>query len=233
MADSTRGSFWSEERWARFAPLTGALAVILWVVSVVIIEAVADTPDDEASPADIASYYNEDANSILIAGYLFMLGAAVFIWFLGSLRARLAAAEGGVQRLTAVVFGTGIALAAMLMASQAPNVGAALVPESTDAEIDAGSARAFWDIGDGFFVAATAVLAIFFLASGVAILRTRSLPAWLGIATLVLGVVALIAPIGWAVLLFAFPVWVLVVVAVLMANRPGGTAEPRAPAAAA
>jgi uncharacterized protein (DUF58 family) len=44
------------------------------------------------------------------------------------------------------------------------------------------------------------------------------LPAWLAWITVLLGVLMLIPPIGWAGLLFFFPLWV-VLVSVLLVQR--------------
>ena len=44
------------------------------------------------------------------------------------------------------------------------------------------------------------------------------LPAWLAWVSLVVGVLMLIPPIGWAGLIFAFPLWI-VIVSVLLATR--------------
>jgi hypothetical protein len=59
------------------------------------------------------------------------------------------------------------------------------------------------------------LLAGFLLAVGLAAVRLRVLPAWLGWISLVLGVVALVPPIGWAVVVFAFPLWIVGVAAFL------------------
>ena len=60
-----------------------------------------------------------------------------------------------------------------------------------------------------------------FLAVGLASVRERALPAWLGWLSLALAVVALIPPIGWAVVIWGFPLWILIVAALLWR----GTAE--------
>jgi hypothetical protein len=61
---------------------------------------------------------------------------------------------------------------------------------------------------------------------GLLYIRTRVLPAWVGWASLVLALVMLIPPIGWAGLLLGFPLWT-VLVSVLLWMRPA--AEPSPP----
>lgn len=230
MSEIRNDSFWSERRWERYAPLAGALAVILWVISVFVIES-ADSPDDDAGGQEIAAYFESEGGTILAGSFIFMLGTAVFLWFLGSLRARLHWAEGGAGRVTSIVFGSGLVVAAMSMGLMAPQAAGGLMVEETNAPMDPGAAQAFEALGDGFFVAAEATVAVFFLAVAVAALRTRALPVWLGWASLVLGIAAIVPWIGWAVYIWGLPLWVLVV-SIWLFLRPGEPArtEPAATA---
>jgi hypothetical protein len=52
---------------------------------------------------------------------------------------------------------------------------------------------------------------VLILATGMVVLRTRALPVWLGWVSLGVGLWLLIPPIGWAALISAFPLWVIVV----------------------
>jgi hypothetical protein len=222
-------SFWSERRWERYAPLSGILAVILWVISVFVIES-ADAPDEDAGGQEIAAYFESDGSKLLAGSFIFMVGTAVFIWFLGSLRARLFWAEGGAGRVTAIVFGSGLVVAAMSMGLMAPQAAGGLMADETDAPIDPGAAQAFDALGDGFFIAAEATVFVFFLAIAVAALRTRVLPVWLGWASLVLGILALVPWIGWAVYIWGLPLWVLVV-SIWLYVRPVGPIRTESPTA--
>src|SRR5215207_8871225 len=85
----TRGASWE-----RYAPLAGVLAVVLWVIGIIVRE----TAVEMKTPAALLDSYRNEEGSILLGGFLWVLGTFFFFWFLGSLRARLAAAEGGVQR---------------------------------------------------------------------------------------------------------------------------------------
>ncbi|HEV2951950.1 MAG TPA: hypothetical protein VGZ51_07595 [Actinomycetota bacterium] len=212
-------SLWSERRWERYAPLAGVLAVILWVISILVIES-ADAPGDDAGAQEIAAYFESEGGKLLAGAFIFMVGTAVFIWFLGSLRARLFWAEGGAGRITSIVFGSGLVVAAMSMGLMAPQAAAGLMTEETDAAIDPGAAQALEALGDGFFVAGEATVFVFFLAITIAALRTRALPAWLGWASLVLALAAVVPWIGWAVFIFGLPLWVLVT-SIWLFMRPG------------
>ncbi len=223
-----REPWYSDARWARYAPLTGVLAVVLWVIAVIVVETATDTPDENATPEQIAAYFNDDSGPIIVGGFLFSLGAAIFLWFLGTLRARLHVAEGGPGRLASIVFASGIVTAAMSMAVFAPQVGGAFVADEYETGVDPGSAQAFWSAGDGFFVAALASVFVFYASSGLAALRTRVIPAWLGWASFVLAIAALIPPIGWATLIWALPLWILVVsIWLFLRPAPPAPAEPQ------
>lgn len=211
-----RESFWSERRWERWAPLAGILAVILWIIGIVVVES--DQPDDEAPVEAIASFFEDESGRLLAGGFLFMLGSALFVYFLGSLRTRFWVAEGGAGRLTTIMFGSGVATAIFAAATQAPMIAGAITADETERAIDGGAAEVFAELGDGFFVAAETMLVVFFFASAVAILRTRAFPAWLGWVTLAFAVIAVIPWIGWAALVWGLPLWVLVV-AIWMLTR--------------
>lgn len=202
--------WYSEERWARFAPLTGLLAALLWVIGVIIVETAADQPDDEGPGAAWVAFFEEGAGRLVAGAFLFMLGSALFLWFLGTLRARIHALEGGVGRMASIVFGTGILTAAMSLAFVAPYAAGGFAAGELDVPLEAGTAQALAILDDGFFIAGEAATAILLLAAGVAGLRTRAIPVWLAWASLVLGIAALLPWIGWAVFIWGLPLWVLV-----------------------
>src|SRR5918992_4610463 len=85
----------------RWMPLTGVVAVALWIIGVFVLESV--SPDGE-SGEEILAYLDDEDTSIFIGAFLIALGTAFFLWFVGILRAALYAAEGPPGRLTAVAF---------------------------------------------------------------------------------------------------------------------------------
>jgi len=198
-----------EER--RVTPLAGVLSVVLLVVAVFVIES-GDVPDDKATGAELATYLADNLGTLAIGTVLWGLGTIALIWFLDGLRARIAPASGQLARLA---YGFGFAAALFLLASVVPEVAGALASDNLERNLEGGAAEALTSLGDGFFIAAELMLAGFFFTVGLAALRARALPAWLGWISLVLAVVALIPPIGWAVVVFAFPLWLLLVSALL------------------
>jgi hypothetical protein len=201
----------AERRWERFAPLTGILAVVSWIIGVLITEAVGDSPDDDAGPQEFAAYFENEQGSIFGGAFFFALGTIFFLWFLGSLRAALARAEGGVGRVASIAFAAGIGAAVFLLAIPTPEVAGAIAADNSDRGISPQSAEALWHLGTGFFVGAEFITVVLFLATALLILRTRVFPPWLAWASIVLAIGLLIFPIGWAVLIFGLPLWVLLV----------------------
>jgi hypothetical protein len=191
-------------RWERFMPLTGVLAVGLWVIGVVVSETVQPAGD---SGEDVLANFQENGGTILTGGFVFQLGCLLFIWFLGTLWSRLRWAEGGTGRLATTAFGGGLATAIFLLALPGTDMAGAL----NNDEIGASTAEALTALDDVFFIGAELSAAVFVTAVGLIAVLTGALPRWVGWVSLALALLLLIAPIGWAALLFGFPLWVLVV----------------------
>jgi hypothetical protein len=190
--------------WERFGPLSGVAAVVLWIIGFLLFLATEVEGADTA--AEILAGYESDENLILLAAWLFVLGGVLFLWFLGTLRTRLLAAEGAPGRLTAIAFAAGIATAVFLMSLPLGDVAGALADD-----LEPAAAQALNEVGTAFFVGAEFSALALVVATALLVLRTGALPRWLGWVSLVLGLLLLIGPIGWLGLIFGFPIWVLVV----------------------
>jgi hypothetical protein len=204
----TRADVWA---WERYSPLTGVLAVVGWVVGIIML----DVADSEEGGAALLAVYRGDEGQILFGGIIWLIGTALFVWFLGSLRSRLLAAEGGDGRLTAIAYGGGLATAVCLALMPGAHMAGALSNE----EIDESAALALGAVGDVFFLGAEYLLPLLLVASAMIALRYGGLPRWLAWIQVLVALVLLSGVIGWAALIFAFPVWVLVTSYLLW--RPG------------
>ena len=212
--------------WERYAPLTGVLAVVLWVIGIIVYQSAVDAKN----PATLLDSYRNEEGSILLGGFFWLLGTFFFFWFLGSLRARLAALEGGVQRLTAIAFGGGVAAAIFGFALPGPDMAAAI---ADGADLSGPAAEAIRVVSDTFFIGAEMSAAVLLAATGIHALRTHLLPRWLAWVSLVVALALIILPIGWAAMLFAFPLWVLVLSYLLWSasanTTPAGAPVTRTP----
>jgi hypothetical protein len=202
--------------WERLAALAGVVAVVLWVIGLLIQEST-DMPGDDPTGEQVLAWYVNDEQTILTAGFIFMLGALFFFVFLGALRVRLFGAEGGAGFLTAIAYGVGVAVGIFVLMLPAPDMAAALSKD----ELTGDAALAINNLGDMFFLGAELTAALLLAATGLLLLRTRALPVWLGWASLVVALWLLIPPVGWAGLLLAFPLWTILV-SVLLWMRPAG-----------
>ena len=213
-------------RLERFAPLTGIVAVALWIVGVIVQES-SDLADKD-TPEEILAVLQSDANTIIAGGVIFAFGVVFFIWFLGSLRSTLFAAEGGVGRLSSIAYGSGMLAALSLILQVAPSVQGAFDEDDLSPE----AAQALQSVGEAAFGGTEFTLLAMFAAVGLIILRTRVFGAWLGWVSLAIALLLAIIPIGWAGVVWAFPLWTLVVSVLLFrrgSTSPAVTATPPAP----
>lgn len=203
-------------RWERLAPLTGVAFAVLAVVGNLLQGTPPDFVDD---PQKIVAFYTDNPNAIALGMNVALISLVFLVWFLGSLRRTLLAAEGGDGRLTAVAFGGGLIVTAMLMAGFAFNALGALRADE-DGTIAPEVAVVLQD-GSSILQGAAATMAMvaLFAATAIVTIRFRALPTWLGWASVLLAVVGLIGPISWTLLL-VFPLWVLVTSIVLYQRQP-------------
>jgi hypothetical protein len=196
----TRATSWALDR---YSPLAGVLAVICWIVATALLDAI----ESKDSGAELLTAFEEQEERILLGGIIFLIGTALFVWFLGSLRSRLLAAEGGDGRLTTLAFAGGIATATCLALLPGPEMAGAISHD----DLDPSAAAALGSIGDAFFFGAEYLLPVLLVASALVAFRYGALPRWLAWIQLLLTLVLLSGVIGWAGLIFVFPIWVVVV----------------------
>jgi hypothetical protein len=214
-------------RLERLAPLTGIVAVVLWVIGVIVQEST--ELSDKDRPEEILAVLQSDTNTIIAGGVIIAFGVVFFIWFLGSLRSALLTAEGGVGRLSSIAYASGMLAALSIILQIAPSVQGAFDEDELSPE----AAQALQSVGEAAFGGTEFTLLAMFAAVGVVILRTRVLGVWLGWVSLAIALLLAIIPIGWAGVVWAFPLWTLVTSIVLFRRGTAGgaatTATPQVP----
>ena len=174
-------------RLERLAPLTGIVAVALFVSEAIVTGA---TPEVNASAQEVVSYLSNNLGTQEIAAGLFGLAALAMVWFGASLRAALREAAAGAERLGALAhagtgfIAVGLAMYASFGLAKAHSVG--VVPASTSQLLNVLS-------NEDMFVLQAVGAALLLLSTAIAVLRHGGLPRWIGWVSLVLGVVALVA----------------------------------------
>ena len=169
---------------------TGIIAVILMLVGSAIFGSDIPKADDSAEEWRIFFVDHQDRaqTGLTIVG----IGLFFFVWFLGSLRDAIGAAEGGGRRLASIAHGGGIVGVSALVAGVAALLTAAFHPQEADPTVT----RALADFAALLAAPAAAGFTALFAATAVAGYRREALPAP------VAGLSAL-AAIGQ---LFAYPV---------------------------
>jgi hypothetical protein len=209
-------------RITRLGPLTGVLFAVLTLVAIF---SGGETPDTDASPIKVLSYYTLHSSKVETSAVLFAFAFLFAVFWAGALAGFLRRTGGADGLASLVVAG------AVLMA-----VGAGVL-----AAIEYGLAHEIHRVGpqtaqtlnildNVLFLPLVIGGSVFGLASGLAILGGADLPAWLGWVAIVLGIVAAIPPIGFFALLVLI-VWTLVASILIFLRSAEGEPTRAAPAA--
>ncbi|HXA30462.1 MAG TPA: hypothetical protein VN193_17140 [Candidatus Angelobacter sp.] len=228
-----------DAKWERLGAATGILFVVLLMVSIFMVP---QTPDVNAAPGVIASYYSDHRNAVLASAYLGGLAIPVFLWFLGSLFQALRRAEGEHARLSIVCLAGGIATATFALGMA---IFAATLAWGSALQADGGAVRALFLLSSMSVQFIYFAMVAFVLAGSVLMIRTGVISRWIGEAGVVFAAVMLVgaaslAPSGAFQLnggltfagLLAFALWVLSVsVRMVMLAWPRRAAVGAAPVA--
>ena len=221
------------ERWERLAAATGIVFAVVAAIGLLIVPL---PPEPGASAGAITSYFTENRSRLLAQVWVLGLAGVFFLWFLGSLRSYLRAAEGQTGRLSAVVFGAGIAAFAAF--GTGTGVAGALAHSVAD-EAGPGVTVALERVAQVALAGTSFPILVLLVAASLVSGRTGAFPAWLGwlgwaLAALA-GVASLalfyddgaLAPGGMVgfVLFGAFLLWFLAA-SVVMVGRVGRDARP-------
>ncbi len=175
------------DRWERLAPLTGIVAVGLFVAEALV---TGDTPAVDASAQETVAYWRDNSGVQELASALFAMSAVAYVWFGASLRAALSGAADEAERLGSIaqagtlLIATGLSVYASFGLAASHSVGD--VPAATTQTLNALN-------GENLYVLLAVGTTLLTMATALSVLRHGGLPRWLGWASLALGVVALVA----------------------------------------
>jgi hypothetical protein len=176
-------------------------------------------------PAAVGAFLAQHRGAVLGQSMCFLASSALYLWFLGAVRAVLARAEGGQGTVSGVAFGAGVAWIVGSMLAQSLQIGVALAPTEDLTSL------VLLVMGTVFAVA-NLPSAVMLAAFAVVSLRHGAFPRWLAAIALIAGVAQLLlwcgavvtqgplSPSGWLayVLYPSFLVW-LVPTATLMVKQ--------------
>jgi hypothetical protein len=187
----------------------GALVVALWLLGILVVEAVGDSPDSGEAQA-LLRYFGEDEMSIYVGSLLFILGSVLFIWWVSLLRSLVAPRVAG-SWLPSALFGSGIAMAVLSIGFVAPQLGAAFAANDDEAQLTPAAAQALWWVGDGSFVATAYAGASLVILTAIVAYRFKLLPVWALALLAVAALLMLIPGINWLGVVFGIPIAVLLI----------------------
>lgn len=206
--------------WERLAPLTGIVAVGLFVAEAIV---TGDSPTVDDPAQKIVAYWTNNGRTHEIGAGLFGLSAVAFVWFGASLRAALREAAGGAERLGSIAHAGTVFIAVGL--SVYVSFGLAIVHSVGD--VPASTTQTFNVLnGENMYMLLAVGTALLVLSTAVSVLRYGGLPRWIGWVSLVHGVVALIALLvgvfvpGLGFVAFLLLVFWIPTVAILIYRRP-------------
>lgn len=230
----------TERRYAQLGAATGIVWVILLVLGVLVV--IPAPPEVSDTPDAWARYFVDDRSAIQFGNALIAIGVFFYVWFLGSLRSHLRAAEGGTGRLSSVAFGAGIASTGFIFIALTAAFTAALRPDEISPEL----VRTLNDVGVVAGGATAGAYAALLIATGFVALRFGALSPRIGWLSCVCGLLQFVAiglattdsggfsidEAGGVVPLIAFIVAILAI-SIRLVREPEGasSSRPRSPQA--
>lgn len=208
--------------WDRLASATG-VAYFVFTVATIFIFDWNSVPQPGTSAKDIAAFYTNNVERMRSANFVLVIGIGFLIWFMGSVRSRLAVAEGPAGRLAPLAFAGGTLTALLyLVATYLPNGFPDDLQKLDDTAIVAYHAGV-QALHNPLIGASTVTRAILLGAVGLASIRVGAMPKWFGWLTLALAAVSAAGIIAagvwgwgpvpriiWYLAFILFPVWILV-----------------------
>ena len=206
----------SSSNWDRLAPLTGVAFFVIVVVGFLI---GGDTPGAHDSAIKAEAFYAKHRDQQMWAAFLVMWGTAFLPFFMSTLK-RALDWSGGTGRLANACFAGGIIYTGGFFLLSTVHLALADGAGKTTPQVT----QTLNVLDNNDFIPVGAGLGILLISAGLAVVRYRALPAWLGWSALVLGI-ASFTPAGF----FAFilgGVWILVT-SIVMYMRGEPTRAPQ------
>jgi hypothetical protein len=201
----------------RLVPLTGVVAVALVVVAFVV---GGETPDTDDPVEEIVSFYTENDSDQKVSGLLLGLGMFFFLCFATVLRENLRRAEAERGAASTLGFAGAIvfAIGALIFAGLGFTLG-----EAAD-DIDPTAIQTLHVLNNEMFLPLVVGILVFFLGSGIAVLKTGALPKWIGWVAIIGAILSLTPTFLAAIVLGLF----ILLVSVLLSLRSEVPPAPRA-----
>ena len=208
----------------RFWSRLGGLAIVYAVLFLLANILQGSTPSTGKNGADVVTYYRAHKGSEIAAVFVLAMAAVAFTFFIAALRHALSrSAHGG--GLATIVTAGGAVYVVGLLAMAAVTV--ALV-DAAHYQMNTAAQTLNVLSSDGWLPVVVG-LSLIGLGTGVAGLRTATLPKWLAWVSIVFGILSVAGPLG-EIAFLAAPVWaILVGITIMRGRNAGATAAEAAP----
>jgi hypothetical protein len=204
-------------RGAGLAPLTGVLFVVLIVVALLI---GGEAPDADDPIGEVVDYWVDNEGVSIAGSLLEVLGAVALIFFAASVRGVLRRREDGSGILSTAAMGGGVVAAAGIGVDAAIRFAAADLADDVDPVVIQ-TLNAMWS---DFFFPMVIGLGTLILATSLAGLRTRVIPAWLAWIGIVI-CIAFATPVGFIAFLVG-GLWLLILSILLWRQEAAAATGP-------
>ncbi len=208
----------SEGRVTRLMGWIGLLALISFVVGFGVLNG--NQPSENASGATDVAWMNSHSTMRWAQIYVIALALTLVLVFVAQLRRILHDATNGRQVWPDLVFAAGLIFVAAELASGGVNATVFIIAAHNH---DYAIAHLANFVGQNSEIAMIYGLALLTLTTGIAILSGSTLPRWIGIVSVIIGIVCVLGPIGFFGVLAAalwLPVLGFVVAAKLKSTAP-------------
>lgn len=208
----------SEGHVTRLMGWIGLLALISFVVGFGVLNG--NQPSENASGATDVAWMNSHSTMRWAQIYVIALALTLVLVFVAQLRRILHDATNGRQVWPDLVFAAGLIFVAAELASGGVNATVFIIAAHNH---DYAIAHLANFVGQNSEIAMIYGLALLTLTTGIAILSGSTLPRWIGIVSVIIGIVCVLGPIGFFGVLAAalwLPVLGFVVAAKLKSTAP-------------
>jgi hypothetical protein len=203
-------------RASRLLPLFGVLAVAFVVIAFVVI---GNTPDVDDSIAKITNFYRQHDTDVSAGGVLLMAAAAAFLAWAVQVRSVLFLREGGSATRTTL----GLVGAVLFAIGMTTFAGLNIALGDSPDKYEPATLQVLNTLSQDLFTTLAVGALLTLLGNGLAIIKTRAFPVWLGWVSFI-GGLFIFTPL-FPVPFFALAV-LIVVSSVMLAMRPEAPAQP-------
>ena len=204
----------------RAATLTAILGAVFGVLTLLALWLHSTIPGARAEDRQLIDYYEAGDNRlpVLVGLYIMPFAGIAFIWFMVALRGWITAVAHRVDVLLSnVQLVSGIVFLTLFFAAGASSGVMAASVEFSDGVIDPEVARMFPAFGSTLFIVFAARMAAMFVITTTSIGRgSGALPKWFVWAGYLVGLFLLLSATLQPLLFLVFPIWTLVLSALLL-----------------